>query len=497
MSLPQRSVSSRGGAVIGSRLYEAGLPAAHIERTAGPATTGGQSSTPTRNHYRTIELCTSRRSVSELRTAGCSRPSLPVFQQLPPMSRRHYKQWSLLELAMKPFKVIGLNSGTSMDGVDAAIFEIHPTNASSYTDRNGVPALKTQMLGSILYPFEPNFQRHMQKTLAKGYSSLEEICRLNVAVGEIFAQSTIALVRECKLSLADVNLIGSHGQTIWHSPANKKFWGISCQGSLQLGEPSVIAERTGIPVVADFRAADLAAGGQGAPLVAFADEVLFGAQGHSTGILNIGGIANITVLDSHGQAQLAFDTGPGNMLVDRATSKLFDREFDQGGKIAKSGAIDRYWLDELMKHPYFHKFPPKTTGREDFGYTVADNLVSEATHRGLAPSACIATLTALTAKAIAEAYGRFIQPTNQLKLLVLGGGGAENAALVDNLRSFWPHQIQIKRHEDFGISTKFKEALLFALLAYTTYFGVPNNVPQCTGAKRRVCLGKICNPTRT
>ncbi len=397
---------------------------------------------------------------------------------------------------MKPFKVIGLNSGTSMDGVDAAIFEIRPVDAQSSFEPNNVPTLKARMLGSILYPFEPSFQRQMQKTLARGYSSLEEICRLNVAVGEIFAQSAIALARECKLSMADIDLIGSHGQTIWHSPTQKKFWGISCQGSLQLGEPSVIAERTGIPVVADFRAADLAAGGQGAPLVAFADEVLFGAQGHSTGILNIGGIANITVLDNYGRAQLAFDTGPGNMLIDRAASRLFNRDFDESGKLAQSGSVDRDWLDALLKHPYFQKLPPKTTGREEFGYTVADNLLSEAMHRGLAPSDCIATLTALTAKAISEAYRTFIQPTNQLEQLVLGGGGAENSALVDNLRSFWPHPIQIKRHEDFGISTKFKEALLFALLAYTTYFGVPNNVPQCTGAKRRVCLGKVCNPAR-
>jgi anhydro-N-acetylmuramic acid kinase len=397
---------------------------------------------------------------------------------------------------MKPLKVIGLNSGTSMDGVDAAIFEIRPTEQPPHFEQFKIPALKAEMLGSILFPFEPNFQRQLQKTLAKGNSTLEEICRLNVALGEVFAQSAAALMKTCKLSLTDVDLIGSHGQTIWHSPASKQFWGVSCQGSLQLGEPSVIAERTGVPVIADFRAADLAAGGQGAPLVAFADQVFFGANSKATGVLNIGGIANITVINGNGEAKLAFDTGPGNMLVDRAARLLFDCEFDEDGKLAKQGQIDQAWLAELLNHPYFHRRPPKTTGREDFGYTQADRLLVEAQRRGLSAHDCIATLTGLTARSVTQAYSTFIQPVVKLDRLVLGGGGADNRALVEQLKEFWPHAIQIHRHEDFGISTKFKESLLFALLAYTSYFGIPNNVPLCTGARRRVCLGKLCNPQR-
>jgi anhydro-N-acetylmuramic acid kinase len=254
----------------------------------------------------------------------------------------------------------------------------------------------------------------------------------------------------------------------------------------------VIAARTGVAVIGDFRTRDVANGGQGAPLVAFADEVLFGGDGETTGVLNIGGIANITVIDEHGEAIMAFDTGPGNMLIDRIVEQSFQKDFDENGKIAASGKVDRAWVDEILQQPYFSEKPPKTTGRELFGFAFADALMEEGQKRGLSKEDIVASVTAVTSISVAEAYKRFVEPQLRLEKLVLGGGGADNAILTKGLVAAWPHPIKLKRHEDFGVSTKFKEALLFALLAYTTHFGIPNNVPQCTGADARVCLGKIC-----
>lgn len=382
-----------------------------------------------------------------------------------------------------------------MDGVDAAMFRIVPIrrtdggNGSANTLR-----LEIEMQDSLLHGFEPAFKKKMQSLIAGGNVSLEELSRLNVALGEVFAQATMALMRRTGLSKNEVDLIGSHGQTIWHAPAIKSFAGIPTRSTMQLGEPAIIAQRTGIPVVADFRVQDMAAGGQGAPLVAFADEVVFGGTGVPTGVLNIGGIANITVLNGHGDAVMAFDTGPGNMLMDHAMSKLFNQEYDEEGKIAASAEPDEEWLSSLLTNKYFMEKPPKTTGRELFGTPLANKLIDEGKKRGLSNEQIVSTFTSLTARSIAAAYERFVQPVQKLDMVVLGGGGADNATLCKRLEQAWSHKVEWKRHEDFGMSTKYKEALLFALLAYTTHFRIPNNVPQCTGAGGRVCLGKIVSP---
>jgi anhydro-N-acetylmuramic acid kinase len=199
----------------------------------------------------------------------------------------------------------------------------------------------------------------------------------------------------------------------------------------------------------------------------------------------------MTVLDSHGGAIMAFDTGPGNMLMDRACELLLEKPYDENGENARLGRINNDWLKDLSLHPYFQRTPPKTTGREQFGYAFADKEIDQARRRGLSPQDILTTLTALTASTISTAYKEFILPEAKIERLVVGGGGADNAYLLELLAQAFPHPVKISRHEEFGISTKFKEALLFALLAYTTYFGVPNNVPACTGASRRVCLGKI------
>ncbi|HEY9785491.1 MAG TPA: anhydro-N-acetylmuramic acid kinase [Candidatus Obscuribacterales bacterium] len=391
---------------------------------------------------------------------------------------------------MKRLTVIGLNSGTSMDGVDAAIFTISPLETQSVNGRP--PVLECQMIDSILFPFDESFRKRLLKFVACGVAELEEVCLLNARLGEIFADAVLHLLRKAGLDRKSIDLIGSHGQTIWHCPDGGRLWGHEASGTLQLGEPAVIAARTGIAVIGDFRAADLAVGGQGAPLVAFADEVLFGGQGIATGVLNIGGIANLTVIGDKGRAIMAFDTGPGNMLIDRACEVLFQTSYDEGGRIAFCGNTDEVLLAELMGHPYFQRKPPKTTGRELFGNKYFDLKIGSAMkERNLKNNDLVATITSLTARSIAEAYKSFVLDEQRLKRLVLGGGGADNPYLVEKIRQYWPHELEILRHEDFGISTKFKESLLFALLAYTTYFGIPNNVPSCTGASRQVCLGKI------
>lgn len=395
--------------------------------------------------------------------------------------------------ALKPLTVMGLNSGTSMDGVDAALFRFIPLRSSGGGNGHSVPLrLDIEMIDSMLYPIPWALRQKMQDMIAGKSVSLDELTRLNVAIGEIFARAALALMEQTSMSSNEVDLIGSHGQTIWHAPQNQVFAGIETHGTLQLGDPCIIAARTGVAVVGDFRTRDMAQGGQGAPLVSFADEVLFGGEAEPVGILNIGGIANITVLDSHGQGIMAFDTGPGNMLIDRLVELLFEKPFDEGGAIAASGTVDKEWIRAILQQPYFQQKPPKTTGRELFSFAFADELAEEGKKRGLSQADIVATVTALTPAAIVDAYKHFIEPQVTLNTLVLGGGGAENAVITKGLIDLWPQKLKLKRHEDYGVSTKFKEALLFALLAYTTHFGIPNNVPRCTGAKERVCLGKIC-----
>jgi anhydro-N-acetylmuramic acid kinase len=377
-----------------------------------------------------------------------------------------------------------------MDGIDAALFSIKPRSQGNLDA--AIPALDIKLLASSLEEFPIEFRRGLQKLIASGETSLQRVCLLNTALGEVFAKACQKLIRS--VPDIDVHLIGSHGQTIWHAPVQSDLWTVFTSGTLQLGEPAILAARTGIPVVADFRPADMANGGQGAPLVSFADAVLFGSDKIATAVLNIGGIANLTIINQKGVAIMAFDTGPGNMLIDRAMNRLYGKDYDLDGEICKLGQVDDKLLDRALAHPYFRQTPPKTTGRELFGDKFADVLIDEGKHAGLSDADVVATLTTLTARSIANAYQQFVLPGCTVSRIILGGGGADNSQLVELIRQSWCHDIKVLRHEDCGISTKFKESLLFALLAYTTYHGIPNSVPACTGAARSVCLGKLSLP---
>jgi anhydro-N-acetylmuramic acid kinase len=375
-------------------------------------------------------------------------------------------------------RIIGLMSGTSADGIDAVLCEIagHRYELSVQFIAHHQTLYDVATRAAILDACHPTL------------STVERLCRLNFVLGEKFAEAAQAVCAVAAVSLDSVELIGSHGQTVWHDVAANG----AVTSTLQIGEPAVIAERTDVPTIADFRVADVAAGGQGAPLVPFADFILFRQLEKYRAIQNIGGIANVTLLPPHCQPNevIAFDSGPGNMIIDALVERTTDgREtFDREGRIAASGDVDGAWLEELLDHPYYQRTPPKTTGRELFGKPYADEFWETGIARGLKPQDIVATATALTAETIAMAFAQK-HPAE----LILGGGGANNQTLVKLLAMRLPHT-KILRHEDFGIPTQAKEALAFAILAYAAYHHEPNNLPSVTGARRSVVMGKLSQP---
>jgi len=421
-------------------------------------------------------------------------------------------------------------SGTSADGVAAAIADISGTGAlacaharHSRGRRQATAGLPCQGLGHTIrvlafraFPYPPEVRRRIFRLFQPATADLYEICRMNFVIGELFSQALIDLARRSGIPLHSIDLVGSHGQTICHLPRNaghkdtrtprtteSGFSRSSCLGALvagtraigatlQIGEPSVIAERTGITTVADFRPRDMAAGGEGAPLVPYADYFLFRHPRKSRAIQNLGGIANVTWMPAKPGIGdiIAFDTGPGNMVMDRVTERITNgrQSYDAGGRMALRGLVHAGLLAELMKHAYLRRRPPKSTGREEFGVAFADRVFQRARSDGVAPLDILATVTAFTARSIARSYHRFLPGLPDE--VILCGGGARNRTLVrwleDDLR---PARVAVM--DKFGINAEAKEAVSFAILARETIRGVPNNVPSATGAQRPVVLGKI------
>jgi anhydro-N-acetylmuramic acid kinase len=323
-------------------------------------------------------------------------------------------------------------------------------------------------------------------------ASLDNICHYNFVLGELFADAIIKLSKKSGISLDSIDLVGSHGQTIYHNPLGKRYRKTIIRSTLQIGEPSVIAERTGITTVADFRPRDMAAGGEGAPLVPYADYILFGHNKLSRAVQNIGGIANVTFLPSCcGQDDIvAFDTGPGNMVIDGIVRLISGgrRRFDSGGQMAAQGTVNKRFLNEMLKHPFLKRRPPKSTGREEFGISFANKIYKQAKDKGITDSDVVATVTALTARSIARVYHEFLAAVPDE--VILCGGGSRNNTLVEMLRSELPDAKMLST-DDFGISVDAKEAVSFAILAWATIQGLTNNVPGVTGADRPVIMGKI------
>ncbi|MEW5818830.1 MAG: anhydro-N-acetylmuramic acid kinase [Cyanobacteriota bacterium] len=392
------------------------------------------------------------------------------------------------EIHLEPKIVIGLMSGTSMDGIDAALVKIVPKE-KVLKNKFDLPILEVETIASFLYPFPDEFRDTLNRMVESQTTLLDDICKVNFMLGELLAEACLEVVRSARMYISDVDLIGSHGQTMFHKPGNERECGIKTKSTFQIGEPSVIAQRTGVTTIADFRPRDIAAGGEGAPLVCFADLIFFSHPFETRLVQNIGGISNVTVIP-HNKPPFAFDTGPGNILMNIIAQRYFNKECDLDGEIAYSGRIDVEWLEKVIaSEPYYKLLPPKTTGRELFNFEYIQKLLKDTNFEK--PEDILASFSALTAKTIANAYIDFIFPQYKPSCVILGGGGAYNPFLLDHLYQYLDRSLDFKHHEDFDISNKFKEAISFAILAYTTYYGIPNNVPSCTGASDNVVMGKI------
>ena len=383
------------------------------------------------------------------------------------------------ELSAKAnMRVAGLMSGTSADGVDVAITDIN---------KNGVSVLA---FDTFRYPAP--LRRSIFELCELESCPVVDICHLNFVLGEVFAESLLRLCRNSGIDISTVDLVGSHGQTIYHNPKGRRFGRRIVRSTLQIGEPSVIAQRIGITTVADFRPRDMAANGQGAPLVPFADYFLFREKRRTRAVQNIGGIANVTYLPAGGGPLdiIAFDTGPGNMIIDRTISLISGgrQKFDRNGKIAAQGTINRVMLDNMLRHRFLSSRPPKSTGREEFGSQYCDDLYRKATKKSISAEDIMATVTAFTAVSIAQAYRRFLAQIPDE--VILCGGGAHNTTLVKMLHQYLS-ETRILLSDELGINCDAKEAISFAILAYATIRGIRNNVPGATGANQSLILGKI------
>jgi anhydro-N-acetylmuramic acid kinase len=396
----------------------------------------------------------------------------------------------LLHIVNKPSRlVIGLMSGTSVDGIDAVLVRIEGHGA----------AAKVQETAFRSYPFPPGLRAKVFRLFDPQEARVEAICQLDFLLGEVFAAAVDRLLKDCGRTRDEVDLVASAGQTIWHDPqpvveAPDVDWidhPLVTRSTLAIGQSAVIAERTGITTIGDLRARDIAAGGHGAPLIAYADWVLLRDSHLGRCVQNIGGIGNVTYLPpaaSPGDV-IAFDTGPGNMvidaLIDLATGGA--QAYDQNGVLAAQGRVDPKLLAAWMDDPYFRQPPPKTTGREHFGVQFARRILAEA--HGARTEDLIATATALTAESIARAYRDFILPLGSIDQVIVGGGGNHNPTLMAMLRERLPG-MPLLSHEDFGIDGDAKEAIALAIIANDAIAGFDTNIPGATGGRPTV-LGKI------
>lgn len=378
----------------------------------------------------------------------------------------------------KKRKVIGLMSGTSADGIDTALVEIEGYGIDTHAE----------LIKFATYPLPNSIRERLFCVFSPSVCSVEDICELNFAIGNAFAESALKIIEETGLKTIDIDLIGSHGQTICHLPNS------FTRSTFQIGEPAVIAFKTGIVTVADFRVADVSAGGHGAPLVPYVDFLLLRDNKKTRAIQNIGGISNVTVLPANGDLDgvIAFDTGPGNMIIDEVVRIVTNgqQNYDINGEMASKGTPNPDLLRKLLSHPFVHKMPPKTTGREEFGAHFTRHLVDEARAFGINDIDIVATVTAFTAECIYENYMRFIIPKYNVSEALVCGGGIHNQTLMKFLgECLYPINVGIV--DDYGVSSDAKEAIAFAVLANETIHGNPGNVLNATGATKRVVLGKI------
>ena len=410
---------------------------------------------------------------------------------------------------MKPkgmLVVAGVMSGTSADGINVALVRVGETRGGA-GQRSGTASVvggrqyagrTLQLLGHVEFPYAKQVRSAVLGAMNAEEISVAELARLNFLLGELYADAVLSAQRRFRVKS---ELVGCHGQTLYHQGEPKPFLGRTLATTWQTGEAATIAARVGVPVISDFRPADMAVGGKGAPLVPFLDYLLFADSPEGRVVQNIGGIANLTAIPAGAGASdvVAFDTGPGNMVMDAVTEQLFSRRYDRGGKIAASGeALDRV-IDDILRRPFFRRTPPKAAGREEFGREFVREFF-ESCGRARKQDV-VATATALTARSIADAVERFVvkaspggrnQPYAEM---ILSGGGAKNPTLVRMLSNQLASLgIKIRFSDEFGLPSEAKEAVAFAMLAYETWHRRPSNLPSATGAKRAAVLGKISCP---
>jgi anhydro-N-acetylmuramic acid kinase len=376
---------------------------------------------------------------------------------------------------------LGIMSGTSADGIDVALVRVAGRKAS--------------LENFAAFPFPSGMQKEILK-LGEGQPvTTREISQLNFLLGEIFASAALTACRQFRVDPVQIDVIGSHGQTVFHQGTPAPFHGQQVASTLQIGEPSVIAARTGITTVGDFRPADIAAGGQGAPLVPFVDFLLYRHPRIGRVALNIGGIANVTVIPPGAKLEdvFAFDIGPGNMVIDALVRHFTGgrKRFDRNAEMAAKGALLPGLLETLLRDKYFSKLPPKTAGREQYGEKFVRALLSHREARHASTEDVIRTASILTALSILDAIHKFVSPKAKIGELIVSGGGAHNPLLMAQLESGLGG-VLVRTADELRVPGDAKEAFAFAVLACETLRKKPTNVPGATGAKRAVVLGKVC-----
>ncbi|MEM0212561.1 MAG: anhydro-N-acetylmuramic acid kinase [Candidatus Methanomethylicia archaeon] len=392
----------------------------------------------------------------------------------------------LFELKVKEEKIgLGIMSGTSLDGVSIVIAKLKGNWINT----------KFKILYHKTFEYDNEIRRLILKSTNPKTGNVKRICQLNYVLGMIFAEKALEAMDEVGLSRGDVDFIASHGQTIYHNPKIEDIYGYKTRSTLQIGEPSIIAYKTKIITIADFRHKDVAAGGNGAPISAYADYIIFRSIDICRAIQNIGGIANVTYIPRNAEIKdvIAFDTGPGNMIIDAIVREMSHGKLnmDLNGEIAAKGKVNEVLLNYMMKHPYLKKKPPKTTGREEFGESYVKKIIGKAREMNLKWEDIIATATYYTAKTITESYIKYLP--EKPDEIIIGGGGSRNRVLMEMIKELNP-KTKISLHEDYGIPSQAKEPLVMIILANETISGFPNNVPSATGALERVVMGKIILP---
>jgi anhydro-N-acetylmuramic acid kinase len=404
-------------------------------------------------------------------------------------------------MSKKAMIVAGVMSGTSADGINVALVRIGEGGASNVQRTSGSaeelrgggrPRHTIKLLGHAEYTYPAKVRAAVLAAMNAESARVADLARLNFLLGELYADAVLSVERQFQVK---AELVGCHGQTLYHQGEPRPFLGRKVTATWQTGEAAIVAARVGVHVVSDFRPADMAAGGQGAPLVPYLDTLLFRDPRIGRIVQNIGGIANLTAIPAGGKGRVfAFDTGPGNMVIDAVTEALFGRAFDRDGKFAAEGLVLKPVLEQILKRKFFRAKPPKTAGREDFGREFVRDFLHQCA--GFRKEDVVATATALTARSVGDAVRRFViqqsGSKNSFREIILSGGGARNATLVAMLtEDLAPLAVRLRFSDEFGLPSQAKEAVAFAVLAYETWNRRPSNVPSATGAKRPAVLGKI------